>query len=235
MMQTKTIGILAGMGPRSTAPFIDLVVGECQRQYGATYDDEFPPMMIYALPTPFYVDRPIEHAALRAAIVAGLRRLAGTGVALIAMPCNTAHIYFDELAATIDVPLLNMVDLALRALPDDTGRVALLATRPTTAARVYQDALERAGRAVYLNETLQAQVDRLIQTIKTAPDRQAAIELWRDLLAALAANGLDTALLACTDLNAVSAAVSAPLELVDATACLAAATVRAWRALGNGS
>jgi len=230
-MEAKTIGILAGMGPRSTAPFVDLVVGECQRQYGATYDDEFPPMMIYALPTPFYVDRPIDHAALRAAIVAGLRRLAGTGVALIAMPCNTAHIYFDQLAAAIDVPLLNMVDLALRALPEDAKRVALLATRPTSAARVYQDVLEQSGRTVYLDEPLQAQVERLIQTIKTARDRRAAVELWRDLLAALAADGLDTALLACTDLNAVSAAVGVPLTFVDATACLAAATVREWRAL----
>ncbi len=230
-MEAKTIGILAGMGPRSTAPFVDLVVGECQRQYGATYDDEFPPMMIYALPTPFYVDRPIDHAALRAAIVAGLRRLAGTGVALIAMPCNTAHIYFDQLAAAIDVPLLNMVDLALRALPEDARRVALLATRPTSAARVYQDVLEQSGRTVYLDEPLQAQVERLIQTIKTARDRRAAVALWRDLLAALAADGLDTALLACTDLNAVSTVVDAPLALVDATACLAAATVREWRAL----
>ncbi len=28
----KLIGILAGMGPHSTAPFISMVVDECQRQ-----------------------------------------------------------------------------------------------------------------------------------------------------------------------------------------------------------
>jgi aspartate/glutamate racemase len=71
----KLIGVLAGMGPRSTAPFVDLLVDECQRQYGARYDIDFPPMLIYALPTPFYVDRPIDHAALAAAIAAGLRKL----------------------------------------------------------------------------------------------------------------------------------------------------------------
>ena len=222
------------MGPRSTAPFVDMVVSECQRQYGARYDDEFPPMMIYSLPTPFYVDCPIDHAALRAAIASGLQRLAGTGVSLIAMPCNTAHVYFDQLAAAIDVPLLNMVDLALRALPADAQRVALLATRPTAEARVYQAGIERAGRAVHHDEALQAQVDRLIQTIKTAPDRQAALALWRDLLATLASEGVDAVLLACTDLNAVSAAVETSLRLVDATACLAAETVRVWREMGDG-
>ena len=57
MHPSEHIGILAGMGPRSTAPFVDLVVTECQRLYGAKYDDEFPAMWIYALPSPFRPDR----------------------------------------------------------------------------------------------------------------------------------------------------------------------------------
>ncbi len=32
---TKLIGILAGMGPKSTPPFLDQVVAQCQIQYGA--------------------------------------------------------------------------------------------------------------------------------------------------------------------------------------------------------
>ena len=63
-MQQPTIGILAGMGPRSTAPFIDLVLTECQSQYGATNDIDFPKMMICSLPAPFYPDRPTDHAAM---------------------------------------------------------------------------------------------------------------------------------------------------------------------------
>src|SRR5215207_9036283 len=95
------IGILAGMGPRSTAPFVDLVVDECQRQYGARYDIDFPPMLIYSLPTPFYVDRPIDHVALEAAIGVGLRKLEQAGVTFVAMPGNSAHIYSEQLAAGI--------------------------------------------------------------------------------------------------------------------------------------
>ena len=45
---------------------------ECQRQYGARYDDEYPPMMVYALPTPLRLDRPLDHAAMRACIRTGL-------------------------------------------------------------------------------------------------------------------------------------------------------------------
>ena len=122
-MTSKIIGILAGMGPRSTAPFIDLVVTECQRQYGATNDIDFPPMMIYSLPTPFYIDRPVDHAAMQATICAGLRHLAASGVAFIAMPCNSAHVYYDQLSRCINIPLLNMVDEAVRAIPASGGSV----------------------------------------------------------------------------------------------------------------
>lgn len=228
MTEQKLIGILAGMGPRSTAPFVDMLVDACQRQYGARYDIDFPPMLIYSLPTPFYVDRPIDHVALERAIVAGLRKLEDAGVAFVAMPCNSAHIYFEQLTAGMHVPLLNMIDLALGALPVASNTVALLATRPTVAARIYQDAIERAGKRVLVGEGWQARVDALILAIKSASERAAARERFCDLVADLHAAGADTLLLACTDLNAVSATVDTPLALVDATRCLAEATIRMW-------
>jgi aspartate racemase len=227
----ELIGILAGMGPRSTAPFVDLVIDECQRQYGAREDDEFPPMMISSLPTPLYLDRPIDHGALRAAIVAGLRKLASTGVAFVAMPCNTAHIYYDDLAAAIDVPLLNIVDEALRAMPASADRIALLASRLTVEAGIYQAAAARVGLELVSPARWQAQVDQLLGAIKSSPDRRDAVAMWRSLLDDLAADKIDTVVLACTDLNAVSAA-HAGLAVLDATQCLAAATVREWRAGG---
>lgn len=49
------IGILAGMGPKSTGPFVDTVVAQCQTIYGAKHDMDFPHMMIYSCPTPFYM------------------------------------------------------------------------------------------------------------------------------------------------------------------------------------
>jgi aspartate racemase len=129
------------------------------------------------------------------------------------------------------VPLLNMVGVALGTLPAASKTVALLATRPTVEARIYQDALERAGKRLLAGEIWQARVDALILAIKSSSDRATASELWRDLAADLRAAGADTLLLACTDLNAVSATLDTPLALVDATRCLAEATIRIWRDL----
>ncbi|CAN5393750.1 amino acid racemase [soil metagenome] len=228
-MSQKTIGILAGMGPRSTAPFVDLVITECQRQYGALHDMDFPPLMIYSLPAPFYLDRPIDHQALETTICAGLRHLASTGVAFIAMPCNTAHMYYAKLAQSIQIPLLNMLNLAVQNVPPSTRRMALIATRATQTAGLYQQAFQPTPIDLVADETWQQCVDVLIRTIKTDQDLPAARVIWRDLIHTCAASGIDTVLIACTDITAAVTAERDKITVLDATECLAAAVVTQWR------
>ena len=226
-MKDITIGVLAGMGPRSTAPFVEMLLTECRRQYGARYDEEFPRMMIYSLPVPFRADAPLD-PALSGIVCAGLRRLEATGVAFVAMPCNTVHIFYEELTECIGVPLLNMIDEALGAVPASSRRVALLATRMTADAGLYQRGVERAGLALVTREGWQTRVDTLISTVKTAPDGALAQEMWDGLVADAAAAGADTVLLGCTDLNVIEARVPAGLTLLDATECLARVAVRRY-------
>ncbi|ASG68450.1 hypothetical protein CDV26_08635 [Francisella halioticida] len=51
-------------------------------------------------------------------MVQGLIRLQSWGAKLIAMPCNMAHRYFEQLQASINVPLLNIIDATLAKLPN---------------------------------------------------------------------------------------------------------------------
>lgn len=90
-------GILAGMGPKSTGPFVDKVVDQCQKIYEAINDVDFPHMMIYSCPTPLYIDKPLNHNDMEMAIIKRARRLEKTEVDFIAIPCNTAHIYFNQI------------------------------------------------------------------------------------------------------------------------------------------
>lgn len=227
-MNEITVGVLAGMGPRSTAPFVEMLVDECQRQYGARFDEEYPRMMIYSLPVPFRVDAPFDADALRAVVCAGLRRLEAAGVAFVAMPCNTVHVFYEELTRCLGVPLLNMIEETLAAVPPSAKRVALLATRTTADAGLYQRGAARAGLELVAPDGWQMRVDDLIKTVKTSPDRAEAQSMWDGLVADAARAGADTVLLGCTDLNAVGARVPAGLTLFDATQCLARATVRRY-------
>ena len=136
-----TIGLLAGMGVRSTGPFLDFVIAECQRQLGARSEVDFPPMVVFSWPLPYYFDRELDHTEIEETIADGLEWLESTGVDFIAMPCNSAHVYFERLMRRVSVPLIDMIQVAVAAVPPDAQSVALLATRSTNASGIYQKAL----------------------------------------------------------------------------------------------
>lgn len=229
-MKKRFIGILAGMGPRSTAPFVDMVVTQCQVQYGARRDEEFPHMMIYSLPVPFRVGGDMDHPAVSRIITGGLKRLEATGVDFIAVPCNAAHIYYDALAGSVNVPLLNMIDETLLAMPPAVKKVALFAARMTAEAGLYQRGVKQKGLDLALTNDWQEEVDELITAVKTSADAALPRRLWDELTARVAADGADAILLACTDLNVVSQGLPEGVALVDATECLAKAVVREYAA-----
>jgi len=212
------IGILAGMGPKSTGPFVDTVVAKCQTIYGAKHDMDFPHMMIYSCPTPFYMDRPIDHEAMKKAIIEGAQKLESAGVDFIAMPCNTAHLYFEELQQSLSIPILNIVDETLKAIPETAKRVALLATEATVQAGIYQDGIAKRNIEYIHHEKWQ---DMIITYIKSGKVEEAR-ELWNALVLQLREE-VDTAIIACTDLNVVASE-----DFVDSSQCLAKAVVRMY-------
>ncbi|HFJ9248985.1 amino acid racemase [Bacillus anthracis] len=215
------IGILAGMGPKSTGPFVDTVVAECQTIYGAKHDMDFPHMMIYSCPTPFYMDRPIDHEAMKKAIIEGAQKLESTGASFIAMPCNTAHLYFEELQQSLSIPILNIVDETLKAIPENTKRVALLATEATVQAGIYQDRIAKRNIEYIHYEQCQESINQIITYIKSGEVEEAR-ELWSALVLQLK-DEVDTAIIACTDLN-----VLASEDFIDSSQCLAKAVVRMY-------
>lgn len=221
------IGLLAGMGVRSTAPFLDLIIEQCQRQYGAREEMDYPHMIVFSWPVPFFFDRPIDPDALRESIANGLSLLEGTGVDFMAMPCNSAHAYFDELAAGVGVPLLSMIDATSSAVPDSVSRVALLATRTTRDAGFYQRVLTARGIDLVVSESIQLRVDSVLEEVRRVSDMAAPRGRWEALLQDLADDGMDAGLLACTDLNVVLGGPE-PLLLVDGTRSLARLVVQTW-------
>ncbi len=215
------IGILAGMGPKSTGPFVDTVVAKCQTIYGAKHDMDFPHMMIYSCPTPFYMDRPIDHEAMKKAIIEGAQKLESTGVSFIAMPCNTAHLYFEELQQSLSIPILNIVDETLKAIPKNAKRAALLATEATVQAGIYQDGITKRDIEYIHHEKWQDMINQIITYIKCGKVEEAR-ELWNALVLQLR-EVVDTAIIACTDLNVVAIE-----DFVDSSQCLAKAVVRMY-------
>jgi aspartate racemase len=221
------IGILAGMGPHSTAPFIQAVIDQCQKIFGASLDEEFPRMMILSLPTPFYIDRSIDHNKMKDIIIGGLQQLESTGVDFISMPCNSAHAYYDELASSINIPLLNIISITLSNLRE-SGRTTLLCTRGTMDSGLYQDGFERANLDFHFRKDWQDRIDQMISLIKAGDIKHGAANIWSGILKDLEHDKVHQAVIACTDINAVLPFVRTGINLVDSSEALAVATVQKY-------
>ncbi len=221
------IGILAGMGPHSTAPFIELVIDECQRQYGAKDDIDFPKMMIHSVPTPFYADRPTDHVAMEAAISQGLQELDQIGVNFIAIACNTAHVYYSQLAKCIRKPLLNMVRLTADSVPRSVRRLAVIGARPTSESGIYRTQLLEHGFEV-IEPDWQSQIDQLIVSVRMNKEASFFTKKWNELTMSAEAAGADALVLACLDLSAIRQHMKTELPVIDASQALAQNIVSQW-------
>jgi aspartate racemase len=81
-------------------------------------------------------------------LLRGVEFLNASGARLIAVPCNTAHLWYDAMAKASSVPVLHIVqsvvdDLRRRGI--DKGRIGLMGTEATLRLGLYQRHLERHG------------------------------------------------------------------------------------------
>ncbi|WP_168188638.1 aspartate/glutamate racemase family protein [Thermoflavimicrobium daqui] len=200
MKQIYRIGILAGMGPRSTTPFLESVLDECERQYGAKWDNDFPHMMVYSLPTPFHPKKPLNHNQMVKAIQIGIEALVKVDCDIIAIPCNSAHLYYPEICNMTSIPVLNIIHETMECLNPQVSKVSLLATRGTIESGLYQEQLKQKNKTIYWNEGYQEKVDELILMVKGSGVSEEMLTLWKEIESILIREEVTEVISACTDL-----------------------------------
>lgn len=236
-MNTGMIGVLGGMGPLATVDFFAKVVAEA----AATGDAHHVPLLIQSDPR-----IPSRPAAILAggesplpALRQGRDRLIAAGAVALAMPCNTAHHWYAELARDCPVPFISIVEACCAELPALVPRgagIGLIATGATLRAQVYDDGLRQLGYVPLAPHA--ADLDGLIlpaiEQVKCG-DAAAAGAAIEESVRRLMADGAQAVLLACTETPLALDAIQSPLRAscIDSNAALARACVAWWREHGQ--
>ncbi len=196
----KVLGVLGGMGPLASAQFMLRLT----LLTPAARDQDHVPAVLWS--DPRVPDRTRGKLSGGADplpwLLRGVRGLRAAGCGAIAIPCNTAHGWFDEMAAE-GLPLLHIVDAAaadLRAVAP-TGVIGVMGTQATLTMRLYQDRLERQGwSCIVPSETeMRAQVSPAIASVK-ANQVAAAYAPLAAVVQSLAARGAAAVVLGCTEI-----------------------------------
>ena len=142
----KIIGVLGGMGPESTAIFYHAVIKQCQKQYGAQYDEDYPEIFIYNLPIPNIVEGLNKPEKTLDMLIGGAKKIDSMGVDFIVMPCNTAHYFYPDMAKAISVPFICIFHATSKKIKiSGFKKVGFLATETTIKHKNFHKDFDKNG------------------------------------------------------------------------------------------
>lgn len=226
-MAKKIIGILGGMGPAATADLFSKIIVSTK----AANDQEHLHVIIdsnTSIPdrTEALIhggEEPTEQLTLSA------RRLAAAGAELIAMPCNTAHGFYDAVCAAVDIPVLHMIRLTAQELLLKGIKCAgLLATDGTVQSGIYERCFEGSGIELLTPApAAQAAVMQLTYEGVKAGRRDFDTSEFKKAAQELLDRGAQTLILGCTELPPAFEMYDLHYPHIDPTLVLARAAVLA--------
>ena len=122
--------------------------------------------------------------------------------------------------------------------PHFPGPVVLITGATGGLGQALARAIARSGATVVLHGRIVRKLEALYDALLADGAPLPAIlplDFETADTQAYAAAAIDTVLIACTDINAISTGNVGRLVILDATHCLAAALVAQWRTLAKGS
>ena len=234
------MGVLGGMGPLATIDFLQKMLAHTP----ARRDQEHVPVVVASLP-----QIPDRTAAFQrrgpsplAALVESGQRLVDAGAAALVMPCNTAHLWFEEMERALKVPMLHIVDATLATLGaranGNIRSIGLLATAATIDSHLYPTrAASRSSteQLMWITPTV-GEMNELVSPAIAAVKAGRTGDATERLAAACQAlrrRGAEAVLMGCTEIPLALCEGDVGLPLVDATDALAAQAVRWSRNWGT--
>ncbi|MBB4185620.1 aspartate/glutamate racemase family protein [Sinorhizobium terangae] len=226
-MEMRKIGLIGGMSFESSAVYYRMVNEAVRERLGALHSAE---VLLHSVDFQKIVDLQKagrwDDAAQRLSDVA--RGLKSAGAQCVLICTNTMHLIADQVQASVDVPLINIIDeTAERLKAAGSRKPLLLATRYTMEHGFYAERMKRHGIELMVPDaegrTLTHNVifDELCAGKVLAASRRALVAL----IEKAKAEGADAVILGCTEICLILDSADLPLPGFDSTAIHAEAAV----------
>ncbi len=223
----KKIGILGGMSPESTIEYYQYITRRYTERFG---DYGYPEIIVYSVSFQPYVDWP--NAERWDLVAQGLsdaaQKLQAAGADFVIIATNTMHLVFDQVQATLSVPMLSLLDAVGEAiLAEEIKTVGLLGTKFTMEKPFYQDALAPRGITVLVPDADDRRYvnDVIYGELVAGQIRDESRAEFVAIIRKLAVSGAEGVILGCTEIPLLVSEADAGLPLFDTTAIHAEAAL----------
>ena len=200
----KTVGIIGGLGPETTSEFyLEIIFGCYQKN-----KENRPPILIWNVPLNYKIEEDLLTKASGEEryipyLVDAAKRLEKSGADFLVMPCNSLHIFIEEIRNSVKIPVLSIVEETANFLKNQKiSKVGILATSSLLKRKIYENVLKKKGiKQILPDEFDQAKIGKMINNIvlnrHANKDRK---ELFK-IVEKFERKGVKDVILACTDLQ----------------------------------
>ncbi len=224
----KTAGIIGGLGPETTSKFYLQVIEKAK----TVNPKNRPPLLIWNVPMNLndesaFISGEDRRDYYLDLLTDGALKLEAGGADFIVIPCNSVHVFIEDLRKITKLPILSIVEETIQFLKNhDITQIGLLATSATINSQLYHQHLESSNISVTTpNNQSQQKLNQSITRLVNHEQSHQDTAVLNTIVGDLADSGVQTTLLACTDLQL--AAPSHPtVAIYDTMHILVDSTVR---------
>ncbi len=201
--KNKIIGVLGGMGPLASANLYMEIIKYSQHKYGAVQDIDYPPVIIYSLPLEGFDETGIVDGKLvKKQLIAGVKKLELAGCDLIIIGCNTVHIFYKDMQATVKIPILNIINETQKmVLGHGYKKVGLFASESTVNSGLYQNKFEKSGiKVIAPNNDQQKKLNLVIEHVMGGNQKDEDVILLKDIIHDYVNKGAEAIVMGCTEI-----------------------------------
>lgn len=164
----KTVGIIGGLGPGATSKFYLELIYLCQKFNKINR----PKILIYSVPIPYNIEK--------SAIISGkdiekcipllldsAKKLENAGADFLVMPCNSLHIFIEDIKKSIKIPVLSIISETVKFLRDrKITKVGIISTEITNRKNLYgKSFLKNDIKEIFPDHFQQKKIGKIIHNL----------------------------------------------------------------------
>lgn len=198
----KTLGVIGGMGPLATVKLFEKIVLLTDAQSDQEHVHIIIDNNTLISDRSAYILEGGEDP--RVELINSAKKLQNMGADFLIMPCNTAHLFYNDIVDNINIPLLNMIEETAKYIIEyhkDIKNIGLLATEGTYNTKVYDIVFNKYGINI-ISPSVQnrANVMDLIYNIKKGI-HQENLEGFYEAIKEVKSKNVDLFIIGCTELS----------------------------------
>lgn len=221
----KTIGVIGGLGPETTEKFYNRLITLAKKENSPNR----PNIIIINTPISYKEENDLLACGIigtgyKECIINVAKTLEKAGADFIVMPCNTLHIFIEDLRESVNITVLSILEEVTKNLKNDNVKdIGVVSTGFTAKHQLYENILVPQGMhckhpSILHQKELDSIINRLVSGKLDETDKQTL----EDVIASLDESNI---LLGCTDLQLLNPLVDS-VTIHDTMAILAEATIK---------